>query len=369
VIRQTAGQFPAPDSDPFYAPIGAIGRPGDVRRIREIDLGSEVNSWQVRYLSSNSLGRSIVPSGTVIVPRKPYPGQRPIVCYGTSVHGLDPNCAPSYQIRQGTELEIPLINKVLQHGWAVAIADGEGLGAGGPHTLLAGRAAGHTLLDIARAAQLLPDAALSDAPVSIWGYSGGGRAAAWAAELQPSYAPELELCVVVAGGVPADPNVLMRATMTGPFQGLGFAALVGLSTAYHHLPLRDILNETGRSAAKRAEHEDLPGLLANYAQPITAYSNCPEPWNSPHWKQVLQAERTGKHCPAAPVHLYHATDDVLCPISMGRRLAEDYRALGASVTWTELPTDHLRGIVKGAGLALDTLAHHFSSATQDSGAA
>jgi pimeloyl-ACP methyl ester carboxylesterase len=323
----------------------------------------------VRYLSSNSFGRSIVPSGTVIVPREPYPGQRPVVCYSTSVHGLDRNCAPSYLIRQGTEPEIPLINKVLQHGWAVAIADGEGLGAGGPHTLLAGRAAGHTLLDIARAAQLLPDAILDDAPVSIWGYSGGGRAAAWAAELQPSYAPELELCLVVAGGIPADPNILIQANMSGPFQGLAFAALVGLSAAYPHLPLRDILNETGQSAAERAEHEDLAGLLVNYAQPLTAYSDRPDPWENPHWKQVLQAERTGKHCPTAPVHLYHATEDALCPISMGRTLAEDYRALGASVTWTEVAADHLRGIVKGASLAIDALANHFISATQDSGAA
>ncbi|MBO0883018.1 MAG: hypothetical protein J2P17_22320 [Mycobacterium sp.] len=366
MIQQKTAQFPAPDSDPFYAPIGAIGRSGDLRRVREIDLGSEVTAWQLRYLSSNSFGRSTVPSGTVIVPREPYPGQRPIVCYGTSVHGLDRNCAPSYLIRQGTEPEIPLINRVLEHGWAVAIPDGEGLGAGGPHTLLAGAAAGHTLLDIARAAQLLPDAKLADAPVSIWGYSAGGRAAAWAAELQPSYAPELELRVVVAGGVPADPNVLIQANMDSPYQGLAFATLVGLSAAYQHLPLRDVLNETGRSAAERAEHEDLAGLLVNYAQPLTAYTERPDPWDSPHWRQVLQAERSGKHCPAVPVHLYHGTDDVPCPISMGRTLAEGYRALGATVTWTELATDHLRGIVKGAGLALDALAHHLSSDTRAS---
>ena len=35
----------------------------------------------------------------------------------------------------------------------------------------------------------------------LWGYSEGGRNAAWAAELQPTYASELPLVAVAAGGV------------------------------------------------------------------------------------------------------------------------------------------------------------------------
>lgn len=368
MTRQDAAQFPAPDSDPFYEPIEAVGEPGDVRRVREIDLGSAVDACQLRYVSANSFKEPIVVSGTLIVSRKPFAGPRPLVCYGAGVHGLGRNFAPSYLIRQGIEPEIGLINKLVRRGWAVAIPDGEGLGTAGPHTFLAGRAAGHTMLDIARAAQRLPGATLGDGPLGIWGYSAGGRTAAWAAELQPSYAPELAPCVLVAGGVPADPYVI-AANIAGPLQGLIFAGLVGLSAAYHHLPLRDILTEVGLAAAARAEHEDAAGLLTNFAQPLRAYSHLADPWDTPHWQQVLQAERNGTRCPAAPIHLYHATDDVLCPISMGRKLAEDYRALGATVTWTELDTDHLSGLVRGFHLVLDTLDRHLTADTRASGVA
>src|SRR5438067_2158643 len=68
-----------------------------------------------------------------------------------------------------------------------------------------GAAQAHAVLDAIRAAQRLPEANLpDDGPVAIAGYSQGGGASAAAAELQPSYAPELKLKGAYAGAVPAD---------------------------------------------------------------------------------------------------------------------------------------------------------------------
>jgi hypothetical protein len=42
------------------------------------------------------------------------------------------------------------------------------------------------------------------------GYSGGAIATGWAAQLQPTYAPELAFVGAVAGGTPADFGLLTR---------------------------------------------------------------------------------------------------------------------------------------------------------------
>nr|WP_269782997.1 lipase family protein [Nocardia terpenica] len=77
----------------------------------------------------------------------------------------------------------------MDRGWTVAVPDGEGFVAPGPHKFLAARAAGHAVLDIARAVRALPDIDAAGAPVLIWGYADGGRAAIMAAEQQPDCAP------------------------------------------------------------------------------------------------------------------------------------------------------------------------------------
>jgi hypothetical protein len=66
-----------------------------------------------------------------------------------------------------------------------------------------GRSQGSALLDAVRAARGLPAAGLStNSPVGLYGYSQGGGASGWAAQIQPDYAPELSRSGVVAGGTP-----------------------------------------------------------------------------------------------------------------------------------------------------------------------
>ena len=69
---------------------------------------------------------------------------------------------------------------------------------------------------------------LANSPVGVWGYSGGALATAWAAEVQPAYAPEIEITGVAAGGVPPDFEAVARTIDGGPFSGLGLAVETGL---------------------------------------------------------------------------------------------------------------------------------------------
>ena len=196
------GVMSTPSTDRFYRDLATTWRPGELARVRRVEIrtAAPAYAWQVVHGSTDTLGRRNAVSGTVLCPRATWsgPGARPIVTYGVGVHGLGRDAAPSHLLRTDSEFELPLVERALDRGWAVAVSDGEGLGMRGPHTYGAGRAGGHALLDVARAAVRVVPELTPDSPVLLWGYSEGGRNAAWAAELQPTYARELPL--VALGG-------------------------------------------------------------------------------------------------------------------------------------------------------------------------
>nr|WP_306307300.1 lipase family protein [Nocardia takedensis] len=88
-------------------------------------------------------------------------------------------------------------------GARVLVVDYIGLGTPGIHTFANRIEGAHAVLDAARAANALAGVD-ADAPVVFWGYSQGGGATAAAAEMQPTYAPELNLKGTWAGGPVAD---------------------------------------------------------------------------------------------------------------------------------------------------------------------
>ncbi|MFF4122834.1 lipase family protein [Microbispora rosea] len=105
----------------------------------------------------------------------------------------------------------------------------------------------------------MPGANLSgSAPVVVMGYSQGGSSATWAAQLQPSYAPELRLKGVAAGGVSADLRAVAdHLDATGDF-GLAAAAGIGLDTAYPELRLDGHLTPEGAALSGDAHDDCVP---------------------------------------------------------------------------------------------------------------
>ena len=356
-----------PDIDPFYAAVDAATSPGELVRTRRVELrlGVDASAWQLVYGSTGSRDQPIAVSGTLIVPSAPWPGRgpRPILTYGVGVHGLGRDCAPSYLMRLGTEAELSLVELALARGWAVAITDGEGLGMPGPHTYGAARSGGHAMIDIVRASARCTAMLTPSAPVLIWGYSEGGRYAAAAGELAPTYAPGLNLRAVAAGGVPSDLRAVAKAIDGGPFSGLGLAVLVGLAHAHRDEALDAILTERGRVAAAHAATLDVVGLIVDHPEPMRHHTIRDEPWDDPAWRAVLDAERTGRRRPEVPVYLYHVVDDYLVPTALGRQLLADYRALGASVVWADVQAEeHLAGAFVAAPDAVETLREALAAA-------
>ncbi|UGY92959.1 lipase family protein [Streptomyces gobiensis] len=321
---------------------------------------SDARSWKVHYRSTTATGQPNVVSGTVIVPNDGKTGDRPIVTYAVGTVGLADQCAPSHTFPSGLTKEGSLIQQALQRGWAVAVTDYEGLGTPGTHTYTVGRSAGHAVLDAARAAQRLPEAGLSaESPVGIMGYSQGGQASSWAAELHDQYAPELNVKGTATGGVPRDLMEVAKFNDGNMGSGLIAMAAVGYDAAFPELDLNKYLNARGKLQRKIAETQCVELAAGTWPFGRIEDITTTNPLNEPDWQQRLNESKLGTHAPKAPVFLYHGVVDTLIPYTSGTQLRDDWNARGAEVTWKSLPLEHVSGAIAGSPLAMAWLADRF----------
>ncbi|GHB27856.1 lipase family protein [Streptomyces chryseus] len=326
---------------------------------------THTNAWHLTYRSTTAKGAPNVVSGTLIVPKDARTGPRPLVTYAVGTVGLADQCAPSAGFPKGTTVEANLINQAVQRGWAVAVTDYEGLGTPGDHTYTVGRAEGHAVLDAARAALRHPEAGrsgLSDqSPIGIMGYSQGGQASSWAAELHDSYAPELNVKGTATGGVPADLLEVADFNDGNIGAGLILMAATGQHAAFPELELDKYLNAKGRAYVdfmkKNCVAVDTVAGLFQRISDVTVTN----PLDQPDWQQRLTESNVGTHAPDHPVYLYHGGLDELIPYSVGRQLRADWCGRGANVQWRSHPLlGHIGAVTVGAFPAMDWLGERFA---------
>src|SRR5690348_687749 len=240
----------------FYIPPEDLGEgnPGDVIRAEPMDaylvpgVRFRARAWRMLYRSTSAVGEPTAVSGTLLVPYGRMRGPRPLIGYAVGTHGIGDAAAPSRLLARGLDWEAGLIAMVLARGWAVAITDYQGLGTPGDHTYMVGRALGPNVLDAMRAArQLFPEELPEQGPAAIIGYSEGGAAAAWAAQLQPAYAPDPPLSAVVAGAAAANVEA-GGENLNGSFSSFFWASGgTGSAAAYPELDLDSYLPPVARA--------------------------------------------------------------------------------------------------------------------------
>lgn len=377
IAALTACQEKPPGEDPFYTPPSPLpaGNPGDVISSRDsrfsldpIDLTAVpgIKATQVLYRSTDASGQANAVSGTVLVPTTPWIGlgKRPLVSWAVGTRGVGDSCAPSYTLTQGTDYEGLFIKGLLDRGWAVAVTDYEGLGTPGMHTYMVGPSQGRAVLDMARAAQRLPGSGLSGAPTAVFGYSQGGGAAGWAAELAPTYAPELNLKAAVAGGIPSDLTAVANFHEGTPFIGLTLLASMGMDAAYPELDLESYLNDRGEQLLEEADDlclVSVDGISTIFSTIFAKRGDFThtDPLTDPAWQARLAQSELGSKKPTVPVFQYHGIVDEMVPYPQARELRRTWCNKGANVTWTSLPGEHLLGMVEGYPLAVTWLSNRF----------
>ncbi|PIB91592.1 lipase family protein [Caulobacter sp. FWC2] len=153
--------------------------------------------FRIRYTSVSAWnGAPITVSASAFLPAGPPPqGGWTVVAIGHGTTGILPECAPS--LSPDLSGIAPLVAQFLAQGFAVTMADYEGLGEPGVHAYLNAEAAGRNIIDSVRALRQLRPGAVSNRWLAVGGSQGGG--AVWGAnEVAAAYAPDLNLLGVFA---------------------------------------------------------------------------------------------------------------------------------------------------------------------------
>jgi acetyl esterase/lipase len=179
----------------------AAAAPGAIIQRLEIHAPQGMRAWFVVYGSTGLDGKPVPVSGLVLSPKKTPPAAGwPVIAWAHGTTGIEDTCAPS---RSGITSIRDEVRALVAEGNVVTATDYEGLGTSGVHPYLVGDSEARSVLDSIRAARVLPDAHAGAEAVVI-GYSQGGHAALWAAQLASTYAPELDIRGAVANSPPTD---------------------------------------------------------------------------------------------------------------------------------------------------------------------
>jgi hypothetical protein len=357
-----SAQLQDPSTDPFFAAPANLSdlAPGTVIRTRPVStylvpaipLGTK--SFQILVRSNDAKDKPAAVAATVIQPRTPT---KQLIAYQPAIDSLGAKCNPTYTLRSGVEKEASLIQLGLDKGLTVVVPDHEG-----PRNAFAsGRMAAHAVLDSVRGAIASPEAGL-DGPatkVTLMGYSGGAIATGWAAQLQPTYAPDINLVGFASGGTPADLEAagdLMDGSLTG---GLFVGAAFGVMREYPEL--RSLLNDQGRAYEARVKDQCLVQLVAHPFASVKQISDSPDPLREPVAQQVLAENKMGSIAPTAPALLWHAKLDELIPYRVAPALRDAWCARGTKVKLvTNTLTEHNSGAVIWANDALPFLMERYA---------
>src|SRR5205807_1196634 len=166
----------------------------------------------------------------------------------------------------------------------------------------AARMAGHGVLDGIRAAEALSGTGLTgrDTPVGLWGYSGGGLATSWAAELQNGYAPELKILGAASGGTPSDMGAAARNIDGTIASGLVLLASTGLTRAYPEM--LSLLNDRGRAMVSEIGDMCVGDAVSRFPfRHLNEFTISKDPLSEPVAKTVMEDNHLGRLTPRAPV--------------------------------------------------------------------
>ncbi|TCJ99422.1 lipase family protein [Nocardia alba] len=339
-----------PPDDPFYdSPPGLDAlAPGTVVRSRPVDVAlfgvirQRITAWQLLYRTCDLDGAPEVSVTTVLLPWGAPARSRPLVSFQCAIDAVAPQCFPSYALRLGARtigsiapLELPIIAMALAQGWAVSVPDHEGAGG----RFGAAREPGYRALDGIRAALGFAPAALSPTTsVALWGYSGGGLATAWAAELAAEYAPELKIVGAAAGSPVGDPAAAFVRLNGGWFAGFPAAFVAGLRQAYPELDpvLRDHLDARYHGLLGEAEQRSTFALLLRFARRDVSRhlrGGMGTLLAEPVLRRILADIEPGTRAPAAPLLVVQGVNDEVIAVADIDAHVRRYEQAGAAVRY------------------------------------
>lgn len=348
--------LPPPLEDDFYEAPSNLHelKNGEVYNQRQVTPNFQLQLsfsevWQVAYKTTNTQGEDSHTITTIFKPNHPAPEQQ-IFSYQVWEDADQLNCSPSYGLAKGilapdgitTVIDTAVAIKFgLSQGWYVAVPDHEG-----PRSaFIAGYEQGQAGLDGIRAAENFLGMT-QDTQVAMYGYSGGASATAWMANLQPTYAPELNIVGAVHGGTPVDilatieyldkPDRAFSGFIVGAFAGLLHAYPEKNESVWPHLDqsLKDKLNEIQTpdncvlteilKDGYTEYHTQADIDLLSFPPAVEVFTN----------ESLLTNVSTGiLNTPKFPRYIYHADEDEIIPAGAVRQYVQQQCAMGANIQY------------------------------------
>ena len=356
-------------TDPFYTytgstPLSSIPL-GTVLNTRTVTYHVEgiptpVTAQQLLYRTNNAQKQAVV-NVTSVIQSPDSNGYA--ISYQSAYDSLDPHDEPSQVIAGDVTLggllysgeSIPLAVLLLA-GYNIIVPDTEGQNA----DFAAGPEYGMTTLDSIRAALNTPSTGLNpSSKVALIGYSGGGIATDWAAQLAPTYAPDVNQQLVGAaeGGVLVDPahniNYVDGSLVWG---GVAPLALAGLARAFN-FDLTPYLSSAGVAMLNENQNasiiEFLPTHIGLVWQPLVLPQYASDLDGIPAYVEYANQVNAGlAGSPTIPMYISQGTagfldgtfsnlpgDGVMLAGDM-RTLARQFCASGTLVQYNEYPLEH-----------------------------
>lgn len=378
-----------PSDDPFYSPPDGYesSAPGSILRSRTVPNPLSLltvlpikiqGAYQLLYRTTDSLGNAQAAVTTVIIPHNADTTK--LLSYQFAEDASWVNCAPSYALQNGAEFlntgssvaEILLVIAALDQGWIVNTPDYEGPQA----AFTSGIQAGQATLDSVRAALASGDitGVSSSATYQMWGYSGGSLASEWAAELQPSYAPELNFAGVALNSLVPNVTSVLTTINKGPFAGFAPAGILGLASAYPDLAvlINDSLIPSKVDDFYRAQTQCLDEDILDYVgDDMFSYFTDGDAFLSNSIAQAILAETglMGTHgTPQMPMFIVKAIADEVSVVADTDALVKKLCSQGAQIEYVRDGLgEHVTELITGSGDAFVFLKNRFDGVPANAG--
>ncbi len=368
-----------PAKDPFHQPPAGFehAEPGTVLRSRDVQLGflglipQRVRATQLLYRTTNRHGEAEACVTTVLVPAGHTHSQvRHVVSYQCAIDAVTSRCFPSFALRRRSraigslsQFEYLLMAAAVAEGWVVSVPDHEGLEGmwGTPHE------PGYRVLDGLRATLNFEQFGLAaDSKVGLWGYSGGGLASAWAAEVHADYAPELNVVGAVLGSPVGNLGNTFLRLNGSKFAGLPALVISALAKTYPGLGqvVEEHATDHGRATLQRLERmTTLEAIVRMFKADMDDLVHPPlaDVVALPEVQEVFEAIRLGGTAPTPPVLLVQAVHDSVIAVEDIDELAHLYTQGGAPVTYhRDMFSEHMLLHPMSAPMTLRWLSDRFA---------
>ncbi|PIG81400.1 lipase 2 precursor [Aspergillus arachidicola] len=321
-----------PSADPFYEPPSGYEntQPGTILRHREVPSPIALidpikiklaAAYQILYRSTDNWANATATVTTVLVPENANISR--LLSYQIPEDSSSVDCAPSYILQTGIgdsdilsktsiQSHTTLFRAALEKGW------------------------------ISRPFFFGLHYSLSKRIRRYVGLFRRSLATGFAAELQPTYAPDLDMIVGAAlGGLIGDIEVVTYTVNKGPFVGLNFGGFNGIA---HEYPDIAALYEEQLVESKKAKFYDsnhncfLANIIEYPFQDIFSYFKDPSILSYPQMQQALKDNNLGQIPPKMPIFVYKGALDEISPVSSTEIIVSRYCAGGTVVKYKDVLT-------------------------------